>query len=101
MHYLVLLAFIGPRPDGLEIRHRNGKPADNRLRNLCYGTKSANMRDIPAHGGSRQRYLPAWVVKAVRSYVAHGIKQVDVAEALGLSRGVVNHIVTGRTYAYV
>lgn len=50
VHYLVLLAFIGPRPEGLEVRHLNGNPKDNRLENLCYGTRSDNRRDAYFHG---------------------------------------------------
>lgn len=44
-HSAVLLAFVGPRPKGMEVRHLNSNPLDNRLENLSYGTKSENMRD--------------------------------------------------------
>lgn len=44
-HQAVLLAFVGPRPKGMEVRHLNSNPLDNRLENLAYGTKSENMRD--------------------------------------------------------
>ena len=46
VHALVLLAFVGPRPEGLEIRHLNGTPSDNRLTNLEYATKPPNRLDI-------------------------------------------------------
>jgi len=45
VHKLVLLAFVGPCPEGLQVRHRNGIPDDNRLENLVYGTPEENMRD--------------------------------------------------------
>lgn len=50
VHRLVMLTFVGPRPDGLEIRHRDGNPANNALSNLSYGTHSENMLDKVAHG---------------------------------------------------
>jgi len=50
VHTLVALAFIGPRPEGLEVRHLNGVPADNRRENLVYGTHAENMQDALRHG---------------------------------------------------
>jgi len=45
VHRLVMLAFVGPRPAGMEIRHLNGIPDDNRLINLAYGTAAENAAD--------------------------------------------------------
>lgn len=50
VHKLVLLAFVGPRPEGLECRHLNGVPADNRLENLRWGTRRENILDAVSHG---------------------------------------------------
>lgn len=53
VHQLVAEAFIGPRPDGQEVRHLNGDPADNRVQNLAYGTRSQNVADAIRHGTYR------------------------------------------------
>ena len=37
VHALVLTAFVGPRPEGMESRHLNGDRRDNHLANLCWG----------------------------------------------------------------
>jgi hypothetical protein len=50
VHALVLSAFVGPRPPGLEIRHLDGNPRHNDLSNLAYGTTSENARDRVRHG---------------------------------------------------
>ena len=50
VHKLVLLAFVGAAPDKHECLHMNGNPADNRLSNLRWGTRSENMKDAYAHG---------------------------------------------------
>jgi hypothetical protein len=50
VHSLVLKAFIGPRPDGMVIRHLDGNPANNRLDNLAYGSQSENLFDAVRHG---------------------------------------------------
>lgn len=50
VHALVAAAFLGPRPDGMEVRHLDGDPLNNDLSNLIYGTSSQNNLDIVRHG---------------------------------------------------
>lgn len=51
VHHLVLEAFVGPRPDGMECRHFPDRdPANNRLENLQWGTSSENQADKRVHG---------------------------------------------------
>ena len=62
VHGLVMRAFVGPYPEGLEVRHLDGDPGNNRWApgdeeqtraaggNLVYGTHSENMRDKQEHG---------------------------------------------------
>lgn len=49
-HQLVLLTFVGPCPEGMEVRHLNGIAGDNRLENLKYGTPKENAEDSIKHG---------------------------------------------------
>lgn len=50
VHALVALAFLGVRPEGLQVRHLNGNKLDNRSANLAYGTPSQNTQDNILHG---------------------------------------------------
>jgi hypothetical protein len=50
VHQLVAEAFIGPRPDGVDVRHLNGVKADCRAANLAFGSRSQNMLDAVGHG---------------------------------------------------
>jgi hypothetical protein len=50
VHQLVLLAFVGKCPTGLEIRHIDGQAWNNRLDNLVYGTHTENEHDKIEHG---------------------------------------------------
>lgn len=50
VHYLIAITFLGPRPRGKEILHKNGISTDNRVDNLRYGTSKENAADKYAHG---------------------------------------------------
>ncbi|AKL88202.1 hypothetical protein GMA3_25 [Gordonia phage GMA3] len=60
-HTLIAMVFIGERPPGYDVCHKNGIPSDNRVENLYYGTKSQNQLDSVRHGthrGSRKTHCP-------------------------------------------
>ena len=45
VHTLVLETYIGPRPKGTVCMHLNNEPACNKLKNICWGTQSENIKD--------------------------------------------------------
>lgn len=53
VHRLVLEAFIGPPPPGMEACHNNGDVTDNRLTNLRWDSHQANMQDAIRAGTHR------------------------------------------------
>lgn len=53
VHRILLEAFVGPCPKGMESCHGDGNRANNALSNLRYGTKLENGRDKVLHGTSR------------------------------------------------
>jgi hypothetical protein len=52
-HVEVAAAFIGPRPEGLVVRHLDGDPQRNDLQNLAYGTPSESIMGIIRRGNHR------------------------------------------------
>lgn len=50
VHLLVALTFIGPRPQGAQIRHLDGNRLNCHVDNLAYGTASENRYDSVLHG---------------------------------------------------
>lgn len=54
IHRLVLLAFVGPCPHGMECCHWDGDPTNNRLENLRWGTHTENMQDKMRIGNCHQ-----------------------------------------------
>jgi hypothetical protein len=49
VHQLVLEAFGGPRPEGLQVRHKDGDRRNNALENLAWGTGKENAVDRVRH----------------------------------------------------
>lgn len=46
VHTLILLAFVGPPPDGMECRHFPDRdPTNNKIENLSWGTRQQNVDD--------------------------------------------------------
>ena len=85
VHELVLLAFVGLAPTKHECRHLNGNPADNRLDNLKWGTRSENIKDKTAHGLGKLKPLDVAHIKkslidAPRGTQARLARQFKVAE---------------------
>jgi hypothetical protein len=53
VHHLVLEAFVGPCPVGLECLHGDDNPSNNQLGNLRWGTHSENLFDRTRNGNAR------------------------------------------------
>lgn len=71
IHRLVLEAFAGPCPRGMEACHNNGDREDNRLSNLRWDTRKNNHADKHRHGtisrGSQVSHLVESEVLRIRS----------------------------------
>lgn len=58
VHRVVAAAWIGPCPDGQQVKHGPNGVADNSVANLCYGTRSEDgldKRRDGTHGGRADR----------------------------------------------
>ncbi len=97
VHQLVMKAFIGNPPDGMEVLHINGDPTDNRLKNLRYGTRTENILDTYRQRG-RWRKLSVEDVEAIRFSLYCGIRGVDLANEFGVSQTTISNIKYGRIY---
>jgi hypothetical protein len=93
IHRLVLEAFVGPCPEGQEARHGPGGQLDNRLVNLCYGTKVQNAQDKRRDGTyvegtiSVNAKLTEDIVRECRSrYAAGDGDTVSLAREFGVSQ---------------
>jgi hypothetical protein len=103
-HHLVLEAFVGPRPRGLECRHLNGNAKANYVGNLVWGTAKENAEDRMRHGTTARggricfcRLTPEEVLLIWHSSGTH--------RALGKRHGVaaatVGRIKIGKTWGWL
>lgn len=92
VHVLVMLAFVGPPPEGHEVAHNDGDPSNNSLSNLRYATRSGNMLDKVHHG---QCLLSVAHIRLLRevwpTLTRHGYKSWFARE-LGVSPGYAANI---------
>ena len=67
LHNIVAAAFLGPRPAGNVVRHKDGNRQNPRCRNLEYGTYADNTRDSIRHGThsgfNPEARAKAWVTR--------------------------------------
>jgi hypothetical protein len=99
VHRLVLNAFVGPAPDGYECLHINGNPADNRLVNLRWGTRSENNVDAVIH--QHMGKLTETQIKDIRARLASkewGIGR-KLAREYGVHESTISAIKVRRHYA--
>jgi hypothetical protein len=107
VHRLVLEAFVGPRPAGMQCRHLDGDPRNNRLSNLCWGTPCENAADAARHGrtprGERNGSAVLTDAQARRVYELYRSDVPDRAELarmFGVSWSCVNRIVSGAAWCH-
>lgn len=98
VHGLVAAAFIGPRPEGLDVCHWDGDEANNVVSNLRYDTVAGNMADRLRHGTlygcGAARHLEH--VDAVRDrYAAGSVTHRELAAEFGFSASTVRRMVVG------
>ena len=111
VHRLVLEAFVGQCPTGMEGCHNDGNTANNRLSNLRWGTHSANLLDRRLHGTAKTNpkkgaeahaaKLNETDVGRVKDMYRNGCTQRAIASWMGVSRGAVIGIVYGHTWKHL
>lgn len=75
VHQLVLEAWVGPRPEGMEARHLDGIAAHNVLGNLAWGTSGENKLDmvrLGTHPNARKTHC-----SRNHDYSIHGTRKKD------------------------
>jgi hypothetical protein len=108
VHRLVMAAFVGPCPDGLETRHLDGNPSNNAWPdNLAYGTAEENLADKLRHGttgrGERnpRHKLTTDDVREIHRRFEVGESKRSLARSFGVTPPMVRNILAGTAWQEV
>lgn len=107
VHRIVAEAFMGPRPEGMQVCHNNGMRTDNRLSNLRYDTPKGNQADRVVHGTTirgeqspHAKLVTAQVLEIIQQ-CEQGATQASVADAYGVSPSLVSQIAHGHRWPHL
>jgi hypothetical protein len=107
VHRLVLLAFLGPCPEGMEACHYpDPDPTNNRIDNLRWDTFQANMLDRVIQGTKKgvrngRHKLDDSDVREIRHLLSVGTTCKEVARRFGVSLGAIYFIRDGTTWSHI
>ena len=92
VHHAVASAFIGERPDGLQVSHLDGDKFNNKLCNLTYETSKENINRKIKHGthptgfkNSQAKLTEDDVIKLREYYEKNDISFSKLGEIFGVS----------------
>jgi hypothetical protein len=106
VHALVAAAFLGPRPDGMQVAHADGDRTNARLDNLRYATPTENAQDKHRHGttirGERgMNKVTELQVREIRARYQSGETQHLLAEEFNISSSQVSNICRSASWSHV
>lgn len=103
-HHLVAAAFLGPRPEGMIVNHKNSNRLDNRSENLEYTTQSKNVSQAFDHGNAKHgikhpnRKYTLRDVDRVRSLLKTETNRAKIARQLKVSRYFVDRLYQNKSW---
>lgn len=109
VHSLVANAFLGDRPNGLDVNHIDGDKSNNSCTNLEYSSRSQNIRHALDTGLCHSRIgdnhhaskLSSKDIPAIRYRLAMGHSQLSIARDYGVSQTVIGDISRGVTWVSI
>lgn len=106
VHRLVAITFLGPRPEGFEVAHKDGDRANCKLENLRYSTHLDNLADMELHG-TRHRGEKNYRAKLTEADIkeirrrAGSVFQRDLADEFGVGQATIWKIIHRERWAHV
>ena len=104
VHKLVAEAFLGPRPDGMYVCHKDSNPLNNYVGNLYYGGQRSNMIDAfktDLGGKHSVRKLSDEDVIEIKRRLSLGEKQTTLAEEFNVDNAIICRIKKGKVYSWI
>ncbi len=112
IHRLVLEAFVGPCPKGMQCCHNNGNPKDNRVVNLRWDTNKNNIKDsidqgtrfIPKGSKNGNAKLTEEQVREIRAKYVYNSRTASIyvlAKEYGVGKTEINNIINNKLWKHV
>ena len=99
-HSLVAQAFIGKRPEGFDINHKDGNKGNNHYSNLEYCTRQENVRHCVINR-LQPRKLTEEKALEIRELYAKGTRVKDLSFMFNVDRSSVQDIIYRRSWIHV
>lgn len=107
VHRLVLEAYVGPCPVGMECCHNDGDAGNNTLENLRWDTSKSNKADLRKHGklvcGEKSQHskLSESSIKEIIKLSAEGLPMKDVAFKFKVNSSTICEIIKGKAWKHI
>lgn len=108
VHKLVMEAFVGPCPKGMEICHNDGNPENNYIKNLRYDTHKNNIKDKIKHGTLLYGQKHPWAkvdnkqALEIKKLAEKGdITQAEIGKLYNIKGNTVSSIKTGTNWKHL
>lgn len=109
VHHVVLKAFVGDKPEGLECCHNDGNYKNNHLENLRWDTRSSNVQDAIRHGTfnrpkgekSHCSKLKNTDILQIRKLLSDGLPQRKIGNMFGVTHSIIGAINRKKHWAHV
>ena len=110
VHRLILETFLGPCTPGMECRHLDGNPSNNRLDNLEWSTHKINIQDKIKHGTLANNLLGSkhWNSKltesnlpGIRQMIKDGFTNIEIGKIFNVSRRSIADIRNNKTWKHI
>jgi len=104
VHRLALSSFTRDAGAGLDVRHKDGNRTNNRIENLCWGTRKDNMADAIAHGRTNRgmrcstRKLDEAAVLAI---LRDNRTQAEIAKEYGVNHATISLIKSRKRWGHL
>lgn len=107
VHSMVAHVWIGPKPKGKVVNHKDGNKMHNRVDNLEYVTSSGNTLHALAEGLRKSGGERSWAVLTnaqvfkIVKLIQRGARNCDIAEEYGVEPYIIRDIRNGKSYRKV
>lgn len=108
VHSLVMLSFVGTRPTGLQINHKDGDKTNNKLSNLEYCTVKENFEHavknnltVKGERNGRSKLSKFDVIELRRDYFLKKLKPSVLCERYAISASYLRKCITGKTWSHI